>query len=167
VIIGATNLRVDNPDLAPNRRRVLVTRSGDGVEPSARMFAPELEGEAVVAHAATMPQEKRAALSAHATLVELGSVDVDISALLAWLTEKRGCRVVLAEGGGVLNERLFAARAVDELHLTLAPRILGGSDAPTMVEGDGFDADALPDGRLISCDRVGDELFLVYEFVWP
>jgi riboflavin biosynthesis pyrimidine reductase len=93
-------------------------------------------------------------------------MEVDVLALLAWLQRERDCRVVLCEGGGVLNARFFAARAVDEVHVTVVPRILGGAGAPTMVEGDGFEPDAIPDARLASVERIGDELFLEYAFEW-
>ena len=75
--------------------------------------------------------------------------------------------MALCEGGGVLNAALFAARAVDELFVTLVPRILGGREAPTLVDGPPFGPDQLPDARLLACDRVGDELFLHYGFDWP
>jgi 5-amino-6-(5-phosphoribosylamino)uracil reductase len=166
VVIGASNLRADDPDLAPGRLRVVVTRSGEHVLPSARMFGAALGGEAVVAHAASMPEERRASLRPVATLVELGTTQVEPLGLLEWLGHERGCRVVLSEGGGVLNAALFAARAVDELHMTLVPRILGGALAPSMVAGEGFEPNAVPDGRIVSCDQLGDELFLVYEFIW-
>jgi 2,5-diamino-6-(ribosylamino)-4(3H)-pyrimidinone 5'-phosphate reductase len=166
VVIGASNLRADDPDLMPSTLRVVVTRSGDHVAPTARMFDRGLGGEAVVAHAATMPAATRGALGKAATLVELGPSEVDVLGLLQWLSRERGCRVVLCEGGGVLNARLFEARAVDELYLTLVPRILGGASAPTIVEGDGFDPDAVPDASLASVERVGDELFLAYAFQW-
>jgi riboflavin-specific deaminase-like protein len=166
VIIGATNLRADDPDLAPSKLRVVVTHSGEQVEPTARMFDRTLGGEAIVAHASTISQSKRAHLERVATLVELGASEVDPVHLLAWLQRERHCTVVLCEGGGVLNARLFAARAVDELYLTIVPRILGGSNAPTLVEGDGFEPDVIPDARLTRCDRVGDELYVVYTFDW-
>jgi riboflavin-specific deaminase-like protein len=166
VVIGAANLRADDPDLMPSRLRVVVTRAGEGVPPSARMFDARLGGEAVVAHAATMHEATRRALGPHATLVELGATDVDLSRLLAWLSTERRCRAVLCEGGGVLNAQFFAARAVDELYVTLVPRILGGVAAPTMVEGTGFEPDAIPDARLVNVERIGDELFLVYAFDW-
>jgi 2,5-diamino-6-(ribosylamino)-4(3H)-pyrimidinone 5'-phosphate reductase len=167
VVIGASNLRADDPDLVPSRLRVVVTRAGDQIAPGARMFEAALGGEAVVAHAQTMSRETREALRGRATLVELGQSEVDVLQLLTWLQRERGCKVVLCEGGGVLNARLFAAHAVDELYLTLVPRILGGSSAPTVVEGDGFEPDAIPFARLAACDRVGDELYLVYAFDWP
>jgi riboflavin-specific deaminase-like protein len=166
VIIGAANLRADDPDLMPSALRVVVTRTGEHVDPTAKIFDPSLGGEAVVAHATTMPEATRAALRERATLVELGASEVDVSRLLEWLARERACNVVLCEGGGVLNASLFAARAIDELHLTLVPRILGGADAPTLVAGEGFDLDAIPDARLASVERVGDELFLVYAFDW-
>ena len=166
VVIGAENLRADDPDLAPARLRVVVTRTGERLEPEAKMFDPALGGEAVVAHAATMSMTTRASLRRRATLVELGPTEVDVLRLLEWLGRERSCRTVLCEGGGFLNARFFAARAVDELYLTLTARVLGGSSAPTIVEGDGFEPDAVPAGRLVSCNRSGDELFLVYAFDW-
>ena len=166
VIIGASNLRADDPDLMPSPLRVVVTREGERVGSSARMFDPTLGGEAIVAHAASMPASKRGELAERATLVELGERDVEISKLLDWLASERGCRVVLCEGGGVLNARFLAARAIDELHLTVVPRVLGGSRAPTIVAGDGFEPGAVPDAKLAQVDRVGDELFLVYAFDW-
>jgi riboflavin-specific deaminase-like protein len=166
VVTGATNLHADDPDLMPSRLRVVVTRSGARVAAGAKVFDAALGGEAVVAHASTMPEAARAALRPRATMVELGDTEVDPLRLLDWLGRERGCRVVLCEGGGILNAAFFAARAVDELHVTLVPRILGGADAPTLVEGYGFEPGAIPDARLLSCERVGDELFLVYAFDW-
>jgi riboflavin-specific deaminase-like protein len=167
VLIGAGNLHADDPDLMPSRLRVVVTRAGEHLKPTARMFDRDLGGEAIVAHAMTMPEDKRDALRPHATLVELGTSEVDMLRLLDWLGRERGCGVVLCEGGGALNASLFAARVMDELYLTLVPRIFGGAGAPTIVEGDGFEPDAIPDARLLSVERIEDEVFLVYAFEWP
>jgi riboflavin-specific deaminase-like protein len=166
VVIGASNLRTDNPDLAPSQLRVVVTRVGEGIEPSARMFDSALGGESIVAHAATMAKEKRSRLRSRATLVELGASEVDSGRLLEWLARERGCAVVLCEGGGVINAAMFAARAVDELYLTVVPRIFGGVGAPTIVEGTGFGPDEIPDARLARSEVVGNELYLVYVFDW-
>src|SRR5579862_4618207 len=79
VVIGAANLRVDDPDLMPSRLRVVVTRAGDRIPPTAKMFGTDLGGEAIVAHTSLMSKETRSTLQAHATLVELGASDVDVS----------------------------------------------------------------------------------------
>lgn len=166
VMVGASNLRADDPDLMPSPIRVVITRNGDGITTTARIFDVALGGEVVVAHAATMPTDRRHSLSTRATLVELGDTRVDVLRLLEWLGSERNCGVVLSEGGGVLNAELLRVRAVDEFYVTIVPRILGGASAPTMVSGDGFDADEIPDARLASCERIGDELFLKYELSW-
>jgi riboflavin biosynthesis pyrimidine reductase len=89
---------------------------------------------------------------------------VPADALVAWRRDGLGAATVVCEGGGVLVADLFAARAVDELYLTVVPRILGGVAAPTLVAGRGFDPDQIPDAKLASLERVGDELYLRYEF---
>jgi riboflavin-specific deaminase-like protein len=166
VLIGAANLRADDPDLMPSPLRIVVTRAGDQIAPTAKMFAKHLGGEALVVHTSMMPAAKRASLQDCATLVELGDSQVEIPRLLEWLARERACRTLLCEGGGVLAAHFFAARAVDELHLTIVPRLLGGANAPTCVEGTGFEPDAIPDARLERLERVEDEVFLVYAFEW-
>jgi riboflavin-specific deaminase-like protein len=180
VLIGAGNLRVDDPDLAlademrVRRRasgereplRVVLTRSGRGLSVDQRIFAPERGGSTIVVHTTAMGPEVRATLSACAELVCLGEHEVPILPLLTWLRDAHGVATLLCEGGGIVAEQFFRARAIDELYLTLVPRILGGEDAPTLVEGSGFRLGEIPDARLTSVDRAGDELFLRYEFSW-
>jgi riboflavin-specific deaminase-like protein len=196
VIIGAQNLRVDDPDLAlldderTRRRatglreplRVVVTRAAEGIDPGQRIFDATRGGETVVAHTAALLDEQRSVLARVATLLDLGPTtspahastaqpagpraNVDVGRLLGWLADERACRTVLVEGGGVINASFFAARAVDELFLTLVPRILGGATAPTLVDGAGFADDQVPDAHLAELEHVGDELFLRYRFEW-
>jgi riboflavin-specific deaminase-like protein len=47
----------------------------------------------------------------------------------------RGVRSILGEGGAHLNGALLAAGLVDELHLVIAPQVVGGADALTVVQG--------------------------------
>ncbi len=53
--------------------------------------------------------------------------------------EKRGLKTILVEGGGELNWSLLRLGLVNELKVTVAPKIAGGRLATTLVEGDGFD----------------------------
>jgi 2,5-diamino-6-(ribosylamino)-4(3H)-pyrimidinone 5'-phosphate reductase len=50
-----------------------------------------------------------------------------------------GLKKILVEGGGELNWSLLRLWLVDELTITIAPKIAGGRLATTIVEGDGFD----------------------------
>ena len=180
VLIGAGNLRADDPDLAIDAKermrrreagereplRMVVTGTGEGIRPNQKMFDPALGGPSFVLHSERMPAESRERLGPVATLVTLGQRDVDVPRMLEWMLRERGVRTLLCEGGGILCAQLFAARAVDELFVTVVPRIFGGALAPTLVEGPGFLPDEIPDATLGSIDRVGDELFLRYDFRW-
>lgn len=53
--------------------------------------------------------------------------------------EKARLRKILVEGGGELNWSLLRLGLVDDLTVTIAPRIAGGRLATTLVEGDGVD----------------------------
>ena len=179
ILIGATNLRADNPDLAipPDERtarrarggsepaRIVVTTSGEGIKPDQRIYDPARGGPSFVLHGPAMPAETRARLGAVAELVQFSGERVAMSDVLTWLAG-RGVRTLLCEGGGALVAQLFAARAVDALYLTLVPRLLGGAHAPTLADGPGFAPDEIPDPKLASMERVGDELYLRYEFGW-
>ena len=180
VLIGASNLRIDDPGLSlhpdecARRRdagialpaRVIVTRRAEGLEPNAKVFDPSIGGKTYVLHGARLPQSAREKLAPVCELVELGEDDVPMSALLAWFADTLRAPRVLCEGGGILVAQLFAARAVDELYLTLVPRVLGGANAPTLVAGDGFGPDQIPDAKLLSLERIGEELYLRYGFDW-
>jgi riboflavin-specific deaminase-like protein len=92
-----------------------------------------------------------------------GATEIDFPSALRWLSRKWNVRRLLCEGGGELNAALFRAQLVDELHLTISPRVFGGTHAPTLADGSPVDRlkNAAP-MHLKSMRRVGDELFLVY-----
>jgi riboflavin-specific deaminase-like protein len=69
--------------------------------------------------------------------VEYARVGDDLPRLLAYLHERHGVRSILCEGGPTLNSFLFAAGLVDELFLTLSPKLLAGASALTIVAGRG------------------------------
>ncbi|MEI8371780.1 MAG: bifunctional diaminohydroxyphosphoribosylaminopyrimidine deaminase/5-amino-6-(5-phosphoribosylamino)uracil reductase RibD [Planctomycetota bacterium] len=47
---------------------------------------------------------------------------------------------VLVEGGGRLLGSLFDARLIDEVHVFIAPKLAGGTEAPSPIAGRGIDA---------------------------
>ena len=67
--------------------------------------------------------------------VEYARVGDDLPRLMAYLHERHGVRSVLCEGGPTLNSFLFAAGLVDELFLTMNPKVIGGAAALTIVAG--------------------------------
>jgi riboflavin biosynthesis pyrimidine reductase len=61
---------------------------------------------------------------------------VDLAAALRQLRSEHGVRAALCEGGPRLHAQLQAAEQVDELFLTIAPKLNGGEDPPSLVEGE-------------------------------
>ena len=62
---------------------------------------------------------------------------VDLNALCAYLGERQIISV-LVEGGGELHASLIAERLAHKLLFFVAPKLLGGRDAPTPLEGQGL-----------------------------
>jgi riboflavin-specific deaminase-like protein len=92
-----------------------------------------------------------------------GAKEINFPRALRWLREKWGIKRLLCEGGGELNEALFRAGLVNELHLTVCPKIFGGRAAPTIA--DGLGAASLAQATQLepqSARRHGNEMFLVY-----
>jgi riboflavin biosynthesis pyrimidine reductase len=90
--------------------------------------------DAVMIGAGTMRAERYAGLEKRLVVVESGTDGwVDVPALLGSLHEE-GVRTVICEGGPRLHRSLQAAGLVDELFLTIAPKLSGG-DAPRILEG--------------------------------
>ena len=85
----------------------------------------------------------------------------DLKHALRPLSREYGIRRLLVEGGPRLNQALVSRGLIDELFLTLAPKLLGGThgDPQTIIEGYLPSTVAL---RLLSVHTSGDELFLRY-----
>jgi riboflavin-specific deaminase-like protein len=60
---------------------------------------------------------------------------VDLGAALRHLRQERGIRALLCEGGPRLHGELQAGALVDDLFLTIAPKLVGGG-APRIIEGE-------------------------------
>lgn len=155
ILVGAGTARAENygPPRAPEGqaaeqrqargqkpapRLAVVTRSLN-FDPDARLFQQEdpdhrpivLTTEGALSYAPEIAER----LVAHADLHVAGEKSVDLKRALQILHDDVGARVVLAEGGPTMNGQLFAADLVDELCLTLAPRVMG-DDGPTLLSSD-------------------------------
>jgi 2,5-diamino-6-(ribosylamino)-4(3H)-pyrimidinone 5'-phosphate reductase len=97
-----------------------------------------------------------------------GAREVDFRRALLWLRTRWGVKRLLCEGGGEVNDALFRAGLVNELHLTVCPRIFGGRAAPTLSDGTGVKtlAQALP-LQVQSARRHGQEMFFTYRALRP
>lgn len=73
-----------------------------------------------------------------AMVIIAGRESVDLGEALSCL-KKMGFKDILAEGGGELNWSLLNLGFVDQLIVTISPKLVGGRSATTLVDGDGYE----------------------------
>jgi len=95
-----------------------------------------------------------------ATVIEAGENRVDLSAAFEELADQ-GIEQLLVEGGGEIIYSLFAEELVDRLSVFFGPLIIGGRDAPTLADGDGFIQD-FPELELEWIEQLDDGIVLEY-----
>jgi len=86
----------------------------------------------------------------------------DVPTQILQYLSKLKCSNLLIEGGGGVLFPWVEKDLVNEWNVTIVPRVIGGEDAPTMVEGKGFDAAHVKNYRLAKCRRHHNEVFLQY-----
>ncbi|QTX03999.1 pyrimidine reductase family protein [Agromyces archimandritae] len=140
VIVGAGTIRAEgygalrlsdedaewrtDAGLAPHPPVAVVSASLD-LDPAAALFA-EAPVRAIVVTTERADPERRAALAEVADVFDGGADAVEATRLVGILTGL-GHAQMLCEGGPHLFGTLAAADAVDELCLTLSPRLVGGA----------------------------------------
>ena len=154
-------LRLKN-GLAEYNLRVVVSGTGR-VNPQAEIFRHRFS-PIIVLTTRRASEARLRQLRAIASAVKVfGRREINFRAALSWLRARWGVRRLLCEGGAELNDALFRAGLVDQLHLTVCPRIFGGRTAPTIADGQGFLrlAKAAP-FQIESFKRIGHEAFAMF-----
>ena len=108
-----------------------------------------------------MPSRTRDALAGKCDLFLHDSPSVNLPAALATLRDDYAVKRLVCEGGGTLFRALIAAGLVDELHLTLCPRIFGGKGAVTLTGIAGTFLPRSTELRIKEMITAGDECFVV------
>jgi len=177
VLVGAGTMRADNPKLHVRgaamqqyRRslgkpegllKILVTASLN-LDESSRFSDDTDGGGLLIATVENAPADRVERWSEFAELWTIGRDRVDLRELLRRLGE-RGVERLLVEGGGELNWAFMREDLVDRIHVTIAPTLLGGRKAPTLLDGEGFAMGEQRRLRLSDLHREGDELYCQWE----
>jgi 2,5-diamino-6-(ribosylamino)-4(3H)-pyrimidinone 5'-phosphate reductase len=167
VMVGVGTVLADDPSLTVKDER-LRTEEGNPTrvvaDSRARipMDSEILDDSAptVVGVSEAAPSERVEALREHADVVETDAERVDLPSFLDAL-EQRGVERLMVEGGGELVFSLLREGLVDEVSVYVAPAFVGGRDAPTLVDGDGFVGE-YAEATIDDVERVGEGVVLRY-----
>ena len=179
VLVGASTVASDNmtigisdPALRAERVkrnqaaypvRVIASNSGR-ISPTLRVFEKDFS-PIVIFSTTRMDQRTRTALAAKADLWLHEAPEINLATMLATLRAEYRVRSIVCEGGPRLFRALLSADLVDEVHLTVCPRIFGGKNAPTLT---GIAGDFLPKSThctLREMRVVDGECFLRYRMI--
>jgi riboflavin-specific deaminase-like protein len=154
-------LRLKN-GLAEYPLRIIVSGSGS-IDPAAKIFQKRFS-PIIILTTERASTKKLVQLRQLADEVKIcGKTEINFPAALRWLQKEFGVKRLLCEGGGKLNDALFRTGLVDEIHLTICPKIFGGRTAPTIAEGQGFSTLAATGKfELTSIKRKKGELFTTF-----
>jgi riboflavin-specific deaminase-like protein len=177
IIVGAGTLRTFHAPMLidvegaaktrkPVRKRkqpinIVVSSSLEGLSPDWSFFTDKQTRKILFVQPGTPP----ARISKFKPFAEIFILDKKSSSAtqIVGVLEKLGIKKLLIEGGGGLMWDFAKPGLIDEFHVTLTPKILGGMTAPTLVDGSGFEPKEVLNLKLKECRQFGDELYLVYK----
>lgn len=167
VLVGVGTVLADDPSLTvdeallegPQPARVVLD-SAARTPPDSRVCSPAAPTFIVASSSA--PTERTDSLAdVGATIVEVPGTDrIDVAAAFTRLATV-GIERILVEGGGEVLFSLFEAELVDVLTLYVSPSVIGGREAPTLVDGEGF-VEGFPSLSLERVERIDDGVLLAY-----
>lgn len=168
VLMGASTLRAyRKPRTATGMPKppvnVILSSSLKGVSPDWPFFRDAAVPRIlVVGHSATARALKPFAEKSDIIQLKKPTARRPLAVQVVEELSKRGVRRLLVEGGGSVMWDFVSANLIDEYHVTLTPRLLGGTEAPTLVDGPGFPPEEVVNLKLEQCRVLGDELYLIY-----
>ena len=146
IMVGISTVLADDPQLtvrfgtAVSRSPTRVVVDSTGRTPSSSRLlkkANELNTIVAASHKISFDNIRRIERTGAKVLVA-GRNKVELRKVFRML-EEMGYKRILVEGGGELNWSVLKLGIVDELIITMSPRIVGGRSAVTLVEGEGCD----------------------------
>ena len=140
--------------------RVIVSNKGR-IDEGLKIFQSDVS-PVIIFSTKRMPRKNQETLRRTATLHLTSATEVDLAEMLKTLRDQYNVRTLACEGGPTLFRSLLEQSLVDQLNLTIAPYMFGGSNAPTLT---GLSKEFLPASvhcSLIGVRTVGDECFLTY-----
>ncbi|MGV0026430.1 RibD family protein [Phormidesmis priestleyi] len=162
-----TTLKVSHSDLLAHRQHLgkppqpvqIVCSRSVNLDPTCRFFSQSVPRWLLTTQTGKRLWGNQAGFE---QVLAMGDSEIDWLAAFTHLFDLGLHRLAIL-GGGDLVAALFAAKLINELHLTLCPLILGGTQSPTPVAGAGFLAAIAPQLELLNVHSIDQEVFLHYK----
>lgn len=168
ILVGINTALADNPSLTTRlkeyqgRNPVRIVVDSRARLPLTAKLVTDGAARTIVAVTEQAPAERVEALrSAGVEIIVAGSSNhVDMHSLMEQLGAMK-ISSVLVEGGGSVNFSLLQAGLVDRVYAFIAPKLVGGRDALTPVEGEGFqELDRAVELENIQLRQLGSDVLL-------
>lgn len=169
-LLGAGTLREGDPEMRgtggiipKNRIRAIITMSGKIPVKGRRLF--QLSPPPVVFTSRDHVPSLGKALGHRARVVSLpeGIHGLSVGAAISDLG-RMGARTVLIEGGAMLNYAALSEGVVDEIYLTIAPKLSGVEGAASLADGPRHLGEPFLSLKLLECHTTATgEVFLRYK----
>lgn len=167
-----TSLPITNPELLATRKQsnkpsqpvhIVVSASGN-IDPTLRFFRQSIPRWLLTTQAGKINWSNHQSLGFENVILVPSKDNLKLKLSQAFQKLKElGLNHVGILGGGELVAACLEENLIDELWLTICPLILGGRNAPTIVEGQGFISDNAKPLKLLSVETIEQEIFLHYQ----
>ena len=165
VIMGAQTIRsFKKPCLAQSSEthpvNVILSHNLSGFDPEWQFFKSE-KIKRILFYTGNPTKESLNALTPSSLLIHLNPSAPTAPQVIKQL-ENQGIKSAIVEGGGSVMWDFVSHNLIDEYYVTLTPTLVGGTEAPTLVDGKGFSAQDVLKLDLTRHEVVGNEIFLTY-----
>ncbi|WP_308407717.1 RibD family protein [Streptomyces sp. RKAG337] len=173
ILIGAGTMRADNPRLLVNSAERRAARVAAGkpeyplkvtVSASGNLDADfkfwHHGGEKLAYTTDTGAEKLRERLAGLADVVSTGA-DIDFGRLLDDLGA-RGVERLMVEGGGQIHTAFLSQGLADEIHLAIAPLVVGDPQAPRFLQAANYPGGSTRRMHLAEARTIGDVVLLRY-----
>jgi 2,5-diamino-6-(ribosylamino)-4(3H)-pyrimidinone 5'-phosphate reductase len=120
------------------------------------------EGIRIIAVSNAAPAENVEKLEKKALVIKTGTDKVDLSELAGKLKEI-DINILMVEGGATLNWGMLSAGLVDEIYTFIGNLIIGGGEAPTFTDGEGFSEAETLELELLSAEKIEEGVLLKWK----
>ncbi|MDE1726059.1 MAG: 2,5-diamino-6-(ribosylamino)-4(3H)-pyrimidinone 5'-phosphate reductase [Thaumarchaeota archaeon] len=168
IMVGKNTVSVDNPSLTvkyvkgKNPVRIILDSKAT-ISTNSKIVKTARTTPTMLIVSETAPTRRVSLLTKKGLeVIKCGKARIELRKLLSILS-KRGIKKILVEGGGITNWHFLKEKLVNEIIVTVTPYMIGGKDAVSLVEGNGFDNISYS-FKLKQVKRIGDEIVLRYVF---